>query len=37
LRRRVGRCEFSARLLRPLCWRCSTFRRIPMVVSQFVE
>jgi len=23
-RRRVGCCEFSARLLSPLCWRCST-------------
>jgi hypothetical protein len=33
---RILRPVFSARLLRPLCWRCSTFRPIPMVVSQFV-
>jgi hypothetical protein len=36
LRCRVSRCAFFARLLRPLCCRCSAFRRIAMVVSQFV-
>ena len=30
-RRRVGWCEFSARLFRPLCWRCST----PGITSRF--
>jgi hypothetical protein len=30
LRRRVGRSAFPARLLRPSCWRCSTFMPIPV-------
>ena len=30
-RRRVGWCEFSARLFSPLCWRCST----PGITSRF--
>jgi hypothetical protein len=30
-RRRVGWCEFSARLFNPLCWRCS----MPGMVSLF--
>jgi hypothetical protein len=30
-RRRVGWCEFSARLFNPLCWRCS----MPGMISRF--